>query len=227
MAVSGRKLRISRDGTAVVGARTDSVTINNEPIDITDKDDLGWRTMLADAGVRSVSCEVEGVLKGADLLGVSVGAASALLEGCTAEIEGIATFTGDFYLQSIALGAEQADTVTFTATLESSGAVTATLAPYNTVAPAVTGTITVGQTLTTTNGTWAGDATITYAVQWQRGNTSNANDPSWANIATATASTYVLQSADAAKYVRARITATNSEGSTVAFSNIVGPIAAS
>ena len=145
MAVSGRKLRISRAGTAIVGARTDSVTINNEPIDITDKDDAGWRTMLADVGVRSLSCEVEGVLKNATLLGIGVGTSSALLEACTAEVEGIATFSGNFYLQSIALGAEQADTVTFTATLESAGTVTATIAPYNTVLPAITGTPTVGQ----------------------------------------------------------------------------------
>jgi len=226
MALSGRKVRISRDGTAIVGARTDSVTINNDPIDITDKDDLGWRTMLADVGVRTISCEVEGILKDATLLGIGVGTSSALLEACTAEIDGVATLSGNFYLQSIALGAEQADAVTFTATLESAGVVTATIAPYNTALPAVTGTPTDGQTLTTTNGTWAGDATITFAVQWQRGNSADPNDPSWANIATATASTYVLVTADVAKYIRARITATNSEGSTVAFSNIVGPIAA-
>lgn len=225
MAISGRKVRISRDGVAVVGARTDSVTLNNEPIDATDKDDLGWRTMIADVATRSVSCEVEGVLKNATLLGISVGTTSALLEACTVEIEGISTFSGDFYLQNISLGAEQADAVTFTATLENSGVITATIAPYNTVAPAVSGTITVGQTLTTTNGTWAGDATITYAIQWQRGNANNSNDPSWSNISAATSSTYVLQAGDEAKYIRARITATNSEGSTIAFSNIVGPIA--
>jgi len=225
MAVSGRKLRISRDGTAIVGARTDSVTINNEPIDITDKDDAGWRTMLADVGVRSLSCEVEGVLKNATLLGISVGTSSALLEACTANIQGIATFSGNFYLQSIALGAEQADTVTFTATLESAGTVTATIAPYNTVLPAITGTPTVGQTLTTTNGTWAGNATITFARQWQRGNVADHGNPSWTNIASATNLTYVLQSADSAKRIRCIVTATNSEGSTVALSNIVGPIA--
>jgi TP901-1 family phage major tail protein len=224
MAVSGRKLRISRNGTAIVGARTDSVTINAEPIDITDKDDLGWRTMMADVGVRSLSCEVEGVLKNATLLGIGVGTASALLEACTAEIEGIANFSGNFYLQSIALGAEQADAVTFTATLESAGTVTATIAPYNTVAPAITGTTTVGQTLTTTNGTWAGDATITYARQWQRGNVADHNDPSWTNITSATNLTYVLQAADSGKRIRCVVTATNSEGSTVALSNIVGPI---
>lgn len=224
MAISGRKVRISRDGVAVVGARTDSVTLNNEPIDATDKDDLGWRTMIADVATRTVSCEVEGVLKNATLLGISVGTTSALLEACEVEIEGIATFSGDFYLQNISLGAEQADAVTFTATLENSGVTTATIAPYNTVLPAISGTLTVGQTQTTTNGTWAGDATITYARQWQRGNANDANHPSWTNISGATNLTYVLQAGDSGKYIRCRVTATNSEGSTVAFSNIRGTI---
>jgi len=38
----------------------------------------------------------------------------------------------------------------------------------NTVAPAITGTAQVGQTLTVTNGTWAGEA-ATYTRQWKRG----------------------------------------------------------
>lgn len=224
MAVSGRKLRISRGGTTIVGARTDSVTINNEPIDITDKDDAGWRTMIADVGLRTISCEVEGLLKDASLISVSAGTSTALLSACTATIEGIGTFSGNFHLQSLALGAEQADAITFTATLESAGAVTVAVAPYNTVAPAVTGTTTAGQTLATTNGTWAGDATITFARQWQRGNNADPNDPSWANISSATNLTYVLQSADSGKRIRCRVTATNSQGSIVAFSNIVGPV---
>jgi hypothetical protein len=118
-----------------------------------------------------------------------------------------------------------ADAVTFTATLESGESMTVTIGPYNTVAPAVTGTLTVGQTLTTTNGTWAGDATITFARQWQAGNVADPNDPSWANISGATNLTYVLASGQLAKYVRCRVTATNSVGSTIAYSNVVGPVA--
>lgn len=225
MAKSGRAVRISRDGVNIVGARTDSLTINNEPLDITDKDDGGWRTMLADAGLRSVSCEVEGVLKADTLLSDAVDdPTTALLKECVVTITGIGTLTGDFMLQNIQLGAEQADVVTFTATLESGESMTATIGPYNTVLPAITGTLDEGDTLTTTNGTWAGDATITYARAWQRGNTADPNDPSWTNIGSATNTTYVLAAADVGKYIRCRVTATNGVGSTVAFSNIVGPI---
>src|ERR1035437_868029 len=40
--------------------------------------------------------------------------------------------------------------------------------PSCTVAPAVTGTATVGSTLTSTAGTWTGVATIVNTYQWQR-----------------------------------------------------------
>lgn len=225
MAISGRSLRISRDGSTIAGARTDNFTINNEPIDITDKDNAGWRTLLADAGSRSVSADVEGVLKDTTLIAEAVGSSTLLLKECVVTVTGIGTLTGDFMLNSLQLGAEQADAITFTATLESAEGMTVTIGPYNTVLPAVTGTTTVGQTLTTTNGTWAGDATITYARQWQMGNSSDGNDPSWANISSATNLTYVLASGQLGKYVRCRVAATNSVGSTVAYSNIVGPVA--
>ena len=88
--------------------------------------------------------------------------------------------------------------------------------PANTVAPAVTGTATIGQTLTTTNGTWTGVATPTYARQWFRG-----NHP----IAGATALTYVLVSADQGYNVFCRVTATDANGSATADSNSRGPIA--
>lgn len=225
MAISGRSVRISRNGNNIVGARADSVTINNEPLDITDKDDSGWRTMLADTGLRSVSCEIEGVLKDAVLMADSVGTAStALLKECVVTISGIGTLTGDFMLQGLQIGAEQADVTTFTATLESGENMTATIGPYNTVPPAITGTLSGTNVQTTTNGTWLGDATITFARAWQRGNAADPNNPSWANISGATNATYTLTGSDTGKYIRCRITATNSVGSTVAFSNIRGPV---
>jgi predicted secreted protein len=125
-AISGRKLRIKRGSTAIAGARSDSITINNEPIDITDKDDAGWRTMLADVGVRSIDCEVEGILTDSTFLALAVGTASSLLEAYTLELDGIGDFTGNFYLASFAVTGEQADATTFTASIQSSGTITFT-----------------------------------------------------------------------------------------------------
>ncbi len=90
------------------------------------------------------------------------------------------------------------------------------LAPTNSVAPAVTGTATEGQTLTTSNGTWANTPTG-YAYQWKRNGT---------NIASATANTYLLVSADVGATITCEVTATNTGGSNSAISNGVGPIAA-
>ena len=74
-------------------------------------------------------------------------------------------------------------------------------APVNTVAPAVTGTATFGQTLTTTNGTWTGAPAPTFTYQWQRVTT---------NISGATSSTYVLVAADVGNTIRCVVKATNS-----------------
>jgi len=89
--------------------------------------------------------------------------------------------------------------------------------PVNTVAPVVSGTATVGQTLTTTNGTWLGAPAPTFTYQWQRG---------VSNISGATSSTYVLVSADAGNTVRCVVTATNPLGSVSANSNSTATVAA-
>lgn len=95
--------------------------------------------------------------------------------------------------------------------------------PSNIVAPAITGTLEEGETLTVSNGTWIGYPSPTFTRKWQ----ISANGTSgWADIVGATNATYVLQSGDATKFVRAVVTATNSEGATPVNSNVVGPIVA-
>jgi hypothetical protein len=88
--------------------------------------------------------------------------------------------------------------------------------PSNSVAPAVSGTAVVGQVLTTTDGTWAGTAPITYSYQWKRGAT---------NIGT-NANTYTLVQADAGNTsnITCVVTATNAAGSANATSNTVAQI---
>jgi len=89
--------------------------------------------------------------------------------------------------------------------------------PVNTVAPVVSGTATVGQTLSTTNGTWTEASAITsFTYQWQRNNV---------NISGATSSSYILVEADYNTNIRCVVTATNAAGTASANSNSVGPIA--
>lgn len=124
VAISGRKLRIKKGGTAIVGARTDNLTINNEAVDVTDKDDLGWRTILSEAGVRSVDADVEGIMEDDTLILASMNA--NLIAAYTVSVDGIGDFAGNWFITSLALGGEQADATTFTANIQSSGAITFT-----------------------------------------------------------------------------------------------------
>lgn len=81
--------------------------------------------------------------------------------------------------------------------------------PTMTVAPAITGTATVGQVLTSSTGTFTGDATITYAYQWFAGGVA---------ISGANASTYTLLSAQTGKVMTVRVVGTNLSGSAQGFS---------
>lgn len=130
-AESGRDLRISyaSDGStyvAVAGARTDSMTFNNEAIDITDKDDDGVRTYLDDVAVKSMSLSCTGVATASTFSALAAAAASTTaLHAFRIAFGSFATYTGEFFITSFEATGEQADTITFTMSLESSGAITA------------------------------------------------------------------------------------------------------
>ena len=91
-------------------------------------------------------------------------------------------------------------------------------APTNNTLPVVSGTPTVGETLTSTTGTWSGFPAPTFAYQWVRGAATN--------ISGATSSTYQLQDADYNTTVKCTVTATNSAGSASATSAATATIAA-
>jgi hypothetical protein len=88
------------------------------------------------------------------------------------------------------------------------------LAPQATAIPVVTGTKTVGQTLTSSSGTWPGTSD-SYVYQWQRSSDSGVT---WTNISGATASTYVLVAADAGYQIRSQVSLTTNMGSSSAYS---------
>ena len=89
-------------------------------------------------------------------------------------------------------------------------------APLLLTSPVASGTAQVGQTLSTTDGTWQGIATIAFTYQWRR-------DAS--NIGGATSSTYTLVAADYTTDVDCVVTATNGLGNASADSNDILNIA--
>lgn len=113
-------------GVKIACATSKTITINNEPIDITSDCDDGYRTMLADPGVRSMDISVEGVAKSDSLIAQAVGAPGVLLQGYEIDVAGVGVIAGDFYLNSVEIGAPTAESITFTASLQSSGQFTYT-----------------------------------------------------------------------------------------------------
>lgn len=88
--------------------------------------------------------------------------------------------------------------------------------PSNSIPPAITGTVSVGQTLTTSNGTWTGTGPFTYSYQWLSGNSAITN---------ATNNQYTVQLSDVGKTITVTVTATNASGNRSAnsFPTVVVP----
>jgi hypothetical protein len=101
--------------------------------------------------------------------------------------------------------------------------------PVNTVVPAVTGTVKVGESLSAGSGTWSyppADASG-YAYLWQVSATGTGDWTTAAGTDSATAG-YVPVAAEYGTFLRVRVTATNVAGPTVAFSvasSVVLPVA--
>ena len=87
--------------------------------------------------------------------------------------------------------------------------------PTNESLPTISGTATVGQTLTADVGKWNGATPITYTYAWRRCDT---NGNSCSTISGSNDKTYVLKSVDAGNTLRVRVTAKNTDGSNSATS---------
>src|SRR5262245_24651802 len=98
------------------------------------------------------------------------------------------------------------------------------VAPSNTSPPTITGTASVGKTLTANPGTWSGTSPITFKYQWQRCDSAGNGCSS---ITGETTSHRQLVPDDAGHRLRVRITATNSSGSTNVTSGASAVVSAS
>lgn len=108
----------------IAKARSNSISVNGETVDITSKGSSGYRELLSGAGIRSVSLSVSGVYDDAaydkTLLDRSMDGATHAFK----VIDGNGDyFSGDFIVTSYERGGEYNGEVTFSATLESAGVV--------------------------------------------------------------------------------------------------------
>ncbi len=95
--------------------------------------------------------------------------------------------------------------------------VTITNGPSNTSPPIISGTPAIGQTLSTSTGSWSG-APTSFTYQWNR---CASNGTGCSAIPGATASSYLVASADGGLSIRSFVTATNTAGSGTAMSAAV------
>lgn len=121
---NGRALTISWDGVTLVGVRTKSYTITNDYVDVTTDDDDGWRTLLADPGMRSIEVTVGGISSDqvliAEVMKANITGEPLLIDLPTTT----GTLSGTFLCSSFEQTGEHDGAVEFSATFMSNGVVT-------------------------------------------------------------------------------------------------------
>ncbi len=126
---NGRELTFDWSSTTLAGVVTRGLTITNDFVDVTTDDDSGWRTLLADPGVRSVEVTLGGVTTDEVLL-KAIMAASVTSEVLKADLpSSLATpgnLSGSYLVSSYETSGETDGKVDFSATFMSTGAVTYT-----------------------------------------------------------------------------------------------------
>jgi hypothetical protein len=89
--------------------------------------------------------------------------------------------------------------------------------PVNTVAPVLSGLNFVGQTLTSTTGTWTGTPPISYSYVF----ISTMDFINFTVVQSSASPTYVVQAVDAGKSIRCNVNASNSFGNDASSSNYI------
>lgn len=117
--------------TTIAGGRSHTMTINSEPVDVTNKGSSGWRELLAAAGTNSVSVGGSGVFVDNDTNGLAAMQTNLLnrsLNNYEIVFESGDKFSGSFQVTSLEYSGEYNGERTYSFSLESSGQVTFTAA---------------------------------------------------------------------------------------------------
>lgn len=132
MAAKGKLLllKISNGGepetfSEIASARSNSMSINNEQVDITTKGSQGWREYLEGAGIQSMALSISGVLSSDTAEeALRTAATSNTIERFQLAFGDDSTATGAFAVSSFEVAGEHNGEQTFSASLESSGVIT-------------------------------------------------------------------------------------------------------
>lgn len=170
----------------------------------------GWATFET---CGSTFDTVLSVYTGSDLTGLSSVAGSDDACGSASRVQ-FQVASGTAY--RIALAGYDGDTGDFTLAWNRTAPPPLMMGP-----PVITGVARDGETISTSDGTWGGQAPFTYAYAWGR---CDRDFSDCEYIAGATSRTFTIRSADVGYRLFVRVTASNAFGSNAAFSDVTGAI---
>ena len=108
--------------TTVAALRTTTMTVNNESVDITNKDSAGYRTLLEGAGTKSITITCDGVFDDVAVSETIRGYAMAnSINTFSLYFPNADTLQASFQITSYERGGDHNTEETFSMTLESSG----------------------------------------------------------------------------------------------------------
>lgn len=124
----GRNLQLKKGSAVIAGLRSKTFAWNGEPVDITNDDDSGFRTLLANSrGNEFIDVSFEGVSTDATLKDIALNPnTSKQLNDITLEFQDGGWISGNFNLVNLEITGPYQDAITFSGSLQSSGAWTYT-----------------------------------------------------------------------------------------------------
>ena len=123
------KIDVSGTMTTVGGMRSTSMTLNDEAVDISNKDSGSFRELLPAGGIQSMSISASGVFTDStaeQTLRSAYGTSS--FKSYNVIVPDLGTYAGTFMIASLEYAGEYNGEATYSVTLESSGSITFTAA---------------------------------------------------------------------------------------------------
>ena len=123
------KVAVSGSQTTIGGLRSTSITLNEEMVDITNKDSSNLRTLLPAAGVQSITVSGSGVFTdSASEVQARTNFGGAALQSMSFVIPDLGTYAGSFLCTSLEYSGEYNGEATYSMTFEGSGSISFTAA---------------------------------------------------------------------------------------------------
>jgi TP901-1 family phage major tail protein len=126
---NGRQFTFDWDSTTLAGVRSRSLSISNEYVDVTNDDDVAWRTLLSDPGTRSMEVTIGGIVTDeavlADIMAANV-AAAVLQADLPSSLATPGNLSGNWLISSYETSGDHDGACEFSITFMSTGAVTYT-----------------------------------------------------------------------------------------------------